>query len=137
MSVGLEVDGIGYGPGSYRVYHGADPAVVDRFIADGLDGELRAGLELVPELDERGMTLFRRGAHAAAIYGVRTVDSRRRWWTSGGGGEPWEPDSFGHTGNVPAHAVLPVAVAYEAVREFLATGERPTCVGWREVSAGW
>ncbi|MCG8917702.1 Imm1 family immunity protein [Actinokineospora sp. PR83] len=36
---------------------------------------------------------------------------------------------------VPPHAEVPVETVYSAVAEFLTTGERPTCVQWKEAAS--
>ncbi|EWC63943.1 hypothetical protein UO65_0773 [Actinokineospora spheciospongiae] len=37
--------------------------------------------------------------------------------------------------NIPPYAEVPVDTVYAAVAEFLTTGERPTCVQWKEAAS--
>lgn len=39
---------------------------------------------------------------------------------------------YGHHMMMPVGAEVPIEVAYAALREFIATGQRPTCVNWRQ-----
>jgi hypothetical protein len=126
--------------------------VVERFIADGVDGYLHLSVtEQVPhtshgtaggELEEHRptqqfLTVFRKGNHGAALFEYGTPDTDHRQWITVGiglGVPGWTTGWLDYEGPIPDEAVLSADLVHEMLREFLDTNRRPTCVRWRELT---
>lgn len=144
--------------GAYHGYHTdqAAPAtsVVDRFIGDGLDGELLiTAEEPVPGRTEtistiegtpktvlytivHQMRVYQRGGYGAAHY-WRGDSTTGRAWITHSTSPPHDPPQIDGTGwydgEFPPHAIIPIDTVHTAIREFLHTGQQPTTVTWQHV----
>jgi len=141
MLAGLTASGVGYEADTgyvdyvhFRTYQSSDTdtaaAIVDQFIADGLDGELR--LTVTDLLGTRHLTVFRNGTRGSATYWHGQPDHTLHWVTVTA--DPAQPTWAMHTftdGTGTQAVVVPFPLLHQAMLEFLATGHRPTTVPWQ------
>jgi hypothetical protein len=146
VSTALTASGVGYEADTgyvdyvhFRSYDSTDidtPAsIVNRFVADGLDGELR--LTAADGLNTQHLTVFRRGQYGSATYWHGQPDRTLHWVTVAGhppAGPPvWTMHTFTADGTGPDAVVVPFPLLHRAMLEFLRTGERPTTVPWQAI----
>jgi immunity protein Imm1 of predicted polymorphic toxin system len=144
----LTASGVGYEADTgyvdyvhFRTYHSSDTetptAVVNQFLADGLDGELR--LTVTDQLGDstRHLTVFRRGSLGSATFWHGEPDHTRHWVTVAEqlptGPPTWTMHTFGSDGSDAPAVVVPFALLHRAMLEFLTTGHRPTTVPWQAI----
>jgi hypothetical protein len=146
VSTALTASGVGYEADTgyvdyvhFRTYHSSDAdtpaAIVNQFVADGLDGELR--LTAADGLNTRHLTVFRRGQHGSATYWHGQPDHTLHWVTVAEhpptGPPLWTMHTFNADGTGPDAVVVPFPLLHHAMLEFLSTGQRPTAVPWQAI----
>lgn len=142
MLAGLTASGVGYEADTgyvdyvhFRTYQSSETtnpaAVVNQFVADGLDGEL--WLSVTDQHGARHLAVFRRGDHGSATYWHGEPDRSRHWVTVAEQHPPglptWTMHTFLATDNTSV--VLHFPLLHQAMLEFIDTGHRPTTVPWQ------
>jgi hypothetical protein len=139
----LIASGVGYGTVAgcvdyvrFREYRSCSTetpeSVVDRFIRDGFDGELRLTATESP-MGVRHLTVFRRDEYGSATYWDGRVGGARHWVTlAERPPREWAATSM-HTFFAAQSVVVPFTILSRALLEFLGTRRRPLGVSWQAV----